>query len=78
MALAHDLLIINWRMLLTGQPDRVAKLLLVKQKRRRLFEEPRAVVGWKTVSQQLWPTNPRGQAADEKAADHWGPDFDHS
>ena len=55
VALARKLLIVGWRMLLTGQPYRAARPLLVQRKQRRLLEVARAVVDWDAVSAELWP-----------------------
>jgi len=55
VALARKLLIVAWRMLLTGQPYRAAKPQLVAQKQRRLREAAQAVVDWDAVAEALWP-----------------------
>lgn len=55
VALARKLLIVAWRMLLTGQPYRAAKPQLVAQKQRRLTEAAQAVVDWDAVAKALWP-----------------------
>ncbi|EKP95159.1 IS110 family transposase [Thermaerobacter subterraneus] len=55
VALARKLLIVAWRMLLTGQPYRAAKPTLVAQKQRRLVEVAQAVTDWDAVAEALWP-----------------------
>ncbi|EKP95001.1 IS110 family transposase [Thermaerobacter subterraneus] len=55
VALARKLLIVAWRMLLTGQPYRAAKPLLVQRKQRRLLNVAQAAVDWDAVTKALWP-----------------------
>lgn len=54
VALARKLLVVAWRMLLTGEPYRAAKPSLIEQKRRQLVRWLDTASDWDALLQQLW------------------------
>ena len=55
VALARKLLVVAWRMLLTGEVYRATRPALLEQKRRQLGRWLQATSNWQAVLRELWP-----------------------
>lgn len=55
VALARKLLVVAWRMLLTGEVYRATRPALLEQKRRQLGRWLEATSNWQAVLRELWP-----------------------
>lgn len=57
VALARKLLVVAWRMLLTGEVYRATKPALLEQKRQQLGRRLEAASNWQAVLWELWPSH---------------------